>query len=50
MNLRVDIYSCNGCGRAIVVEEEENVKVCPYPDCESDDFEYSHSGKVVNDK
>lgn len=49
MNLRVDIYSCNGCGRAIVIEEDENLAVCPYENCESDDFEYSHSGHVMND-
>lgn len=49
MNLRVDVYSCNGCGRAIVVEEEETFNSCPYSDCCSDDFEYSHSGHVVND-
>ncbi|MDQ0412701.1 hypothetical protein [Mesobacillus stamsii] len=49
MNLRVDIYSCNGCGQAIVSEENEDIAVCPYKGCESYDFEYSHSGHVVND-
>lgn len=47
--LRVDILSCNGCGRAIVVEEDEAVEICPYKDCGSEDFDYSHSGQVLND-
>lgn len=49
MKLRVDIHTCNGCGRAIVSEENEDIAICPYEDCESDDFDYSHSGHVVND-
>jgi hypothetical protein len=50
MNLRVDIYSCNGCGRAIVTEEDHDITICPYDGCLSDDFEILHSGHVVNDK
>jgi hypothetical protein len=49
MKLRVDIYSCNGCGRAIVIEQNEDIDMCPYVNCGSDDFEYSHSGSVEND-
>lgn len=48
MNLRVDIYSCNDCGRAVIVEEDEVPNHCPHS-CHSDDLEYSHSGYVVND-
>jgi rubrerythrin len=49
MNLRVDIYSCEECGRAIVIEEDEAMEVCPYAGCGSSGVEYSHSGKVEND-
>jgi len=49
MNLRVDVYNCNGCGRAIIVEEDEVPNHCPHS-CHSDDLEYSHSGHVVNDQ
>lgn len=49
MQLKVDVYNCYGCGRAVVVEAEEEFETCPYKDCGSDDFEYSHSGSVVND-
>lgn len=49
MRLRVDIYSCNDCGRAIVVEENEELEQCPYKQCFSESFEYSHSGSVEND-
>lgn len=48
MQLKVDIYSCEGCGRAIVVEKDEDIEVCPYMDCGSQLYEYSHSGEVVN--
>lgn len=44
--LRVDILSCHGCGRAIVIEEDETVEICPYIVCASEDFDYSHSGQV----
>jgi hypothetical protein len=49
LKLRVDIYNCEGCGRAIVAEENHEIEVCPYKDCSSIVFEYSHSGHVVND-
>lgn len=49
MKLRVDIYSCNECGRAILVEENEDEIVCPFVECGSEDVEYSHSGSVEND-
>lgn len=49
MNLRVDVYSCNDCGRAFCSEENQDIATCPYEGCESDDFEFSHSGHVVND-
>lgn len=48
MKLTVDIYSCEGCGRAIVVEKDEEIEVCPYKDCGSQLYEYSHSGEVEN--
>ena len=47
MKLRVDIYTCGDCGRALCVEENEKVKVTPC--CESEYWEYSHSGVVEND-
>lgn len=49
MNLKVDIYSCEGCGRAVVVESDQAVEICPYQDCAAALLEYSHSGQVVND-
>lgn len=49
MNLKVDIYSCEECGRAVVVECDHEVEVCPYQDCASAILEYSHSGQVMND-
>jgi hypothetical protein len=48
MNLRVDIYSCEECGRALVVESDQEVEICPYQDCAAAMLEYSHSGHVVN--
>jgi RNA polymerase subunit RPABC4/transcription elongation factor Spt4 len=48
--LPVDIYSCNGCGRAIVIERNEEMEICPYQDCGSDDLEFSHSGYVMNEE
>lgn len=48
MNLKVDIYSCEGCGRAIFVEENEDAVICPYKDCGDDHIEFSHSGEIHN--
>ncbi|WP_175384466.1 hypothetical protein [Bacillus sp. FJAT-27225] len=49
MEMPVDVYSCEGCGRAIVIEKDSEIDVCPYRDCGSDLYEYSHSGVVINE-
>ena len=48
MQLKVDVYNCDDCNRAIVVEDGEDVGICPYEGCGSIYFEYSHSGMVEN--
>jgi len=50
VGMQVDIYSCDGCGRAIVVEKDSEIAVCPYTDCGTDLYEYSHSGEVITGK
>jgi hypothetical protein len=50
MNLKVDIYNCEGCGRAVVVEFNQEVEICPYQDCAAPLLEYSHSGHVLNER
>ncbi|CEG25994.1 hypothetical protein [Bacillus sp. B-jedd] len=50
VGMPVDIYSCDGCGRAIVVEKDSEIAVCPYTDCGTDLYEYSHSGEVITGK
>lgn len=49
MNLIVDVFGCEGCGRAVIVESDQDVEIFPYIDCAAALLEYSHSGHVVND-
>ncbi|ALC92073.1 hypothetical protein AM500_21455 [Bacillus sp. FJAT-18017] len=50
VGMPIDVYSCDGCGRAIMVEKDAEIAVCPYTDCGYDLYEYSHSGEAINGK
>lgn len=38
--MKMDLYNCEGCGRAFAVEDGDDPSCCPV--CESELFEFSH--------